>query len=97
MIDFQFLHKLLGGVVVQRSVYLAQVPMSEVSWAARLETIEEEERGITHGSMDGGVVGKGQSRQPFSPVRLGASNIGMESNLQSLILLLHLSIMLWVM
>ena len=71
--------------------------MSEVSRAVRLKTIEEEERGITCRSMDSGVVGKGQSRQPFHPVGLGASNIGMESNLQSLILSLHLSIMLWVM
>ena len=62
----------------------------------RLETIEEEERGVTHGCVNGGVVGEGQSRQPFHPVRLGASNIGMESDLQSLILLLYLSIVLRV-
>ena len=69
--------------------------MGEVGQAVRLKTIEEEERGVTCGCMNGGVVGQG--RQPFHPVRLGASNIGMESDLQSLILLLHLSIVLWVM
>ena len=96
MMNFQFLYKLLGRTVVQGSVYFVQASMCDGGWAARLKTVEEEERGVTCGSMESGIVGKGQGRQPFCPVGLGASDISTESNFQSLVLSLCLAIMLWV-